>query len=283
MINYAQRGRVVRVAYLASAIVCYVLSLGGRIGRGGVVVLCYHGVAREYRKSFARQMSSIARRSVSLADLCKAASYRFGARPRVCVTFDDAFENLLENAVPVLEELEVPATVFVVPGSLGRRPTWRMSPGHPEAKERLMDEAQIRSLVRNRGFQAESHTLTHANLPTLPIAEVGRELSESKAMLENVLGTGVTAIAFPYGACNDDILGEAKSAGYGLMCTLEPRVYARGDGAVVGRFSMSPDAWHIEFYLTCVGAYSWLCVWRRLLARARALLASRRKKGQVRP
>ena len=37
----------------------------------------------------------------------------------VCVTFDDGYRDNLECAVPVLEELGIPATVFVAPGFLG--------------------------------------------------------------------------------------------------------------------------------------------------------------------
>ena len=266
MVNYAQRGCFVRVVYLILAIVCYVLSFGGRIGRGSVVVLCYHGIARDQRRFFARQMSGIAHRAVSLTGLAGVRSYRWGVMPRVCVTFDDGFQNLLENAIPVLEQLGVPATLFVVPGNWGRNPMWRMPGGHPEADERLMDEAQLQTLVKDYGLHVGSHTLTHTDLLSLSRLEVRRELSESKAVLENTLGVPVTAVAFPYGACNDSIVNEAVKVGYVSVCTLEPRLYRRCDGGRIGRFSMSPAAWPIEFHLTCAGAYSWLHLCRRLLA-----------------
>lgn len=270
MVNYAQRGRFLRVVYLVLAIVYYVLSFGGRIGRGSAVVLCYHGISREYRRSFVQQMSGIAHRAISLTGLAGARSYRWGVMPRVCVTFDDGFENLIENAIPVLEQLGVPATLFVVPGNWGRNPMWRMPRGHPEADERLMDEAQIQTLVKDRGFQVGSHTLTHTDLLSLPMIEVCRELSESKVVIENTLGVPITAVAFPYGACNDSIINEAAKVGYVSACTLEPRLYGRRDGGRIGRFSMSPAVWPIEFHLTCAGAYSWLHVCRRLLAAGRA-------------
>ncbi len=268
--TYGKRGLVARCLYLLVALAWFTITLGGRIGRGSVVVLCYHGVSRAHRQSFARQMAGLARRAVSLAELGRAGSYRWGVRPRVCVTFDDGFENLLENAVPVLERLAVPATIFVVPQNGGCCPRWRMTAGHPEAHERLLDAAQIHSLAKNPGWHVGSHTLTHANLLSLSATDVRRELAESKAVLEKMLHVPVTALAFPHGACNDVIIAEARRVGYVWICTLEPRLYRRGDENRVGRFSMSPEVWPLEFHLTCAGAYAWLNMGRRLLAARRA-------------
>jgi len=272
---YARNGFLVRVTYLTLALLTYILSGAGRFGRGSVVVLCYHGISQGYRNAFAWQMSHIAHRTTSPEELRRAPSRRFGAMPRVCVTFDDGFENLLENAVPVLEQLGVPAMVFIVPANMGTKPRWNMPPGHSEAKERLMDQVQIEGLVKHRGIQVGSHTLTHANLTALEMPDLRRELLESKILLENTLRAPVTAVAFPYGACNKAILDAAEFVGYMLACTLEPRLYSsKKDGLRVGRFSMSPGVWPIEFYLTCAGAYSWLLSWRRLVACGRAFLSA---------
>jgi len=254
----------------------YLLSFGGRLGRGGAVVLCYPGVSEEQGRAFARQMSGIAPRAVPLARLPETGSYRLGTPPRVCVTFDDGFENLLANAVPVLEQLGVPATLFVVPENLGRPPHWTMRPGHPDARERLMDALQVRKLVHDHGWRVESHTLTHAHLPSLPAAEVRRELSESKAALESALGVPITAVAFPHGAYNQTVLEEARRTGYVSACTLEPRLYRGGQEHRIGRFLMSPDAWSLEFYLTCAGAYVWVNTCRRLLTAGWRWLARRK-------
>ena len=49
-------------------------------------------------------------------------------RAPLALTFDDGFANFAEHAVPVLQRLSFPATVFVVSGHCGRLNDW---PGQP--------------------------------------------------------------------------------------------------------------------------------------------------------
>ncbi len=264
MVSYARRGWFVRVVYLILAIANYVFSFGGRIGRGDVVVLCYHGVSKDQGGSFARHMAGIARKAVSLAGVGDGRACCFAPKPHVCITFDDAFENLLENALPILDSLGIPATVFAVPGNLGRTPQWRISPSHPEHGERIMTAEHLRGISAGN-ITIGSHTLTHPALTELSAEQIRWELAESKRNLEEMLGRPVVDLALPHGACSDVVLDIARETGYRRAYTLEPRAWTQSDGIAVPRFSMSPDAWGIEFYLTCAGAYAWLGPWRRFV------------------
>ena len=64
---YGKRGPLVRCVYLAVAISWWLLTGFGRLGRPRVVTLCYHGVTRDQRDRFRRQMALIAGRTVSAA------------------------------------------------------------------------------------------------------------------------------------------------------------------------------------------------------------------------
>src|ERR1043165_4067791 len=81
-----------------------------RTPRGTRVVLYYHGVRDEHRAGFARQMDILARSvSPGRAD----AHVHPGDSTRVAaVTFDDGYENIVDNAIPELVKRNIPATVF---------------------------------------------------------------------------------------------------------------------------------------------------------------------------
>jgi peptidoglycan/xylan/chitin deacetylase (PgdA/CDA1 family) len=256
MTVYDKRGPVARVVYLIVAVLYWLGTGFGRVGRRDVVTLCYHGVKPDQRRRFARQMAWIARRG----------------RGRVRVTFDDAFANLLDNALPVMHELGIPATVFAVTGNLGSRPDWEIAADHPDASEPTMTAAQIRLAAADCSTTFGSHGATHRRLTDLSADEVYWELKESRTALEQITGTDVEDFAPPHGACDEALVDAAIAAGYRRVFTLDEPRDQRDDGArgrVNGRMKMSPDVWPIEFALTAAGAYRWLPGIRRLIRRRR--------------
>jgi peptidoglycan/xylan/chitin deacetylase (PgdA/CDA1 family) len=129
---------------------------------GEAVIVTYHAVDADLsaatpaeveaglavsRSTLRRQLRHLARRYriVPLSDLARAVSSGDCSLGGACaVTFDDALAGLAENALPVLEELGIPATVFVPSDYVGRReelPALRLrrviwaSGGSPRAAE----------------------------------------------------------------------------------------------------------------------------------------------------
>ncbi len=58
-----------------------------------------------------------------LRSMTESSGGRSGQIP-VAVTFDDGYRDFVEHALPVLEELEIPSTLFVVTGGLGSAFWW---------------------------------------------------------------------------------------------------------------------------------------------------------------
>ncbi|MCH8315600.1 MAG: polysaccharide deacetylase family protein [Planctomycetes bacterium] len=269
MYVYNRRGLIVRLIWLCIAIVRWLAAGCGIVGRPRVVTLCYHGVTARQRRRFERQITWIADRAVP-PDAAELDLRRRRARPGVCVTFDDGFANLLDHALPVTRELGIPAMVFVVTENLGCRPKWDLTPDHPDASQITLSESQLRQAAEEPLCRFASHSSTHPRLTDLPLGQARRELSQSKAVLEQMLGRPVEDFAYPYGACNPTLVREAFASGYRRIHTMGP-ITMPGEvcGEVIVRMKMSPDAWTIEFRLTVAGAYDWLASVRRVFHRLR--------------
>lgn len=271
---YARHGIIVRLAYLAISVFNFFLRLVF-VSKASVIVLCYHGIPSASQRSFHKQMHIIKDR-VFRWNENPEHDKQTNTTPLVCITFDDAFENLLDNAIPILEEFQVPALIFAVPGNLGKTPNWNIASDHPEAAEKTMTAEQLVTLSKNPLITIGSHTQTHPDLTQLPPEKIKYELAESKRVLEQLLFQPVEDLALPHGAFNDTVLQIARQVGYKRIFTLEPKLISSGgmQKGVIGRFSISPDVWPIEFRLTCAGAYAWLLPWRAFIHRIRRLLKS---------
>lgn len=251
---YDKKGFFVRCIYLLIALSTYILTLGGRFAGKKSIILCYHGVFPSQRERFSWQVKTISNRKPQ----------------NIGLTFDDAFANLLHNAVPILEKYSVQCTIFAVFGNLGQNPCWKMPKGHLESDEKTMTAEQLIFLSKHRLIRVGSHTLTHPDLVEITEEEAKQELVQSRRNLETLLSCTVEDLALPHGSYNDAVLVIAKKAGYKRIYTLQASqvsdVLLEG---VIGRFSMSPDVWKIEFFLTCAGAYSYLAGWRLFVSTAR--------------
>jgi len=263
------------LAYLGVASGFSVSFIANRLRRAAGIALCYHGILPAQIEAFAWQMAWLATRQCSKPPVDQTASGCEENVASVRVTFDDAFANLLDNALPLLEQHHIPAIVFAVADNLGCYPRWAMPAGHPEAKEETMTPEQLKSLAQHPLIRIGSHTLTHPDLTKVHPQQAKRELVESKAKLEQLIDQTVDDLALPHGAYNEQVLALAKEAGYKKIYTLDPRPFdPKAKTPVIGRFSMSPDVWKMEFILSCSGAYAWLYPWRRFVRRFRGLMHS---------
>jgi peptidoglycan/xylan/chitin deacetylase (PgdA/CDA1 family) len=114
----------------------------------------------------------------------------------VLFTFDDAYEDLVEFAFPVLQRHGFTAAVFVVTGHLGGTNVWDAGPG--AKPRRLMTRDQIAEWSR-RGIEFGAHTRSHADLTTLGPAALSAEVQGCRDDLTAVLLSRPCSFAYPYG------------------------------------------------------------------------------------
>jgi peptidoglycan/xylan/chitin deacetylase (PgdA/CDA1 family) len=174
------------------------------------------------------------------------------------VTFDDGFQNIVDNALPELSKRGIPATLFVVTESLGGNRGWEHLGGDDTRQERVMSVEQLRQLSPEL-VTVGSHTMTHPLLPTIETSQLMRELSGSRLKLEQILNRKVNLLSFPYGGFNDTVVEGCREAGYERVFTALPVfAFSQPREFVSGRVGAAPTDWPIEFRLKLAGAFRWL-------------------------
>lgn len=133
----------------------------------------------------------------------------------VALTFDDAYRNFYQYAWPVLARYRFPATVFAVAGRVGQGARW-LADGDDDTP--LMTPGQLREIA-GHSVTIGSHSLTHPRLDKMPIATARREIEDSKALLEDLLGRAVLDFAYPYGRYDPAVRGAVEEAGYRMALT----------------------------------------------------------------
>ncbi len=108
----------------------------------------------------------------------------------VVLTFDDGLRDFYTNAFPILREHEQTASVFLPTAFIGDQP------GHFKGQE-CMTWSEAREL-HEAGIEIGSHTVNHPQLYKLGFDEIRAELANSKAVIEDRLGSVVVSFAYPY-------------------------------------------------------------------------------------
>ena len=238
------------VVFATSAIALAIARLLRFKGKGSCVVLYYHSVPAEQRSEFARQLDVLLRHAKPIT-LANRIVLEAGI-PYAAVTFDDAFENFVDVALPELTKRKIPSTVFVISDALGKQ----FGPAHNP--EKVMSLRQVQALPEDL-VTIGSHTSSHPLLPSLGSSDARRELEGSRAKLEQILNRGVTLFSFPFGGFNDKLVEYCREAGYQRVFTTLPEFsFEDPNQFVAGRVRVDPTDWPIEFRLKLAGAYRWL-------------------------
>ncbi|MGN6797253.1 MAG: polysaccharide deacetylase family protein, partial [Gaiellaceae bacterium] len=132
------------------------------------------------------------------------------------VTFDDAFASV-QNALPTLRRLRIPATIFVCTDLAENGAPLSISELDRVSQRdelRTLDWDELRSLADDELIEIGSHTKTHAHLPQLSDSELEAELVGSKQAIEDHLGRPARYLAYPFGEEGERVRRATESAGY---------------------------------------------------------------------
>jgi peptidoglycan/xylan/chitin deacetylase (PgdA/CDA1 family) len=239
-----------------------------RMFRNAGVVLCYHNVVPQDSdvggpglhmpvERFRRQMGWLAAhyQVVPLRELVARVRSGKSARDIAAITFDDAYAGVFDTALPVLRDLGITSTVFVVtdaattgqpywwdhPAAQGAmtaalrrqwldvlrgsrqsilaelpsRTPWNLPPSHRPA-----EWSAITAAARS-GIDLGVHSVTHRVLPRLTDAELANELTASRDVVAGKTGQLPEFFAYPYGLWDERVQRAVKAAGYGAALALD--------------------------------------------------------------
>lgn len=182
----------------------------GQSVRGGV--LCYHAIGEPSGDSYNRTISPARFRQdiaalladgFEIVDLPEVIEGRPASQGKVALTFDDGYVSFYETVVPILEEFEIPATVYVISDKLG--------------KGDFMGAEKIAQFVDNEFVTIGNHTRTHPHLPELEdLQEIKTEITGAKNDLETQFGIDIDRFCYPFYEYDDrsaEIVGKEHNSG----------------------------------------------------------------------
>ena len=234
-----------------------------RTRRGRTLVLAYHNVVPNGeavsgdkdlhlpQKEFSLQLDALAEtHDVIPIDSIGHAS-PLSARPRVVITFDDAYMGALSVGVEELAKRGMPATIFVAPGLIDSVSWWDTLAERThgaisgELRKHVLETlggsadsvlrwARSKSLVTSsrpdlprigtisqlalaasqRGITIGSHSWSHPNLCALGQADLEAELSRTNQWLQSRFSSVVPWLSYPYGLYNESVKEAIAKAGY---------------------------------------------------------------------
>ena len=200
-----------------------------------VPVLMYHRVGEagndwEARyaigaANFAAHMSALARSGYRAVGIDELVAWLEGGpalqEGAILITFDDGFRGVREHALPVLEVMDWPYTVFLVSDLIGAHDFWTRKSNPSGQTYPLLDVDEIRDM-QGRGCSFHSHTRGHASLPTLSEDVLTDQLAGSRQALARMLGREVEYIAYPFGHVDDRVVAATRAAGYRAAFATQP-------------------------------------------------------------
>jgi peptidoglycan/xylan/chitin deacetylase (PgdA/CDA1 family) len=244
-----------------------------RRARRGALVLCYHNVVPHTDRvppfgdpglhlpieRFAAQVHWLKDHYtvVPLRELVTRVEAGRVVRGLAAITFDDGYVGAFTHAWPLLRELGLPATMFIVAGAPSR-PTvfWWDHPAVVHADTPGARHRRLLSLCGDRdrilkdvaaaenpppdmptthwpadwavvakeaaaGLELGAHTITHRTLTALSDAELARELGAPRDIIREHTGVQPVSFSYPYGIWDARVREAVRRAGYRAAVTLD--------------------------------------------------------------
>jgi peptidoglycan/xylan/chitin deacetylase (PgdA/CDA1 family) len=196
------------------------------------VVFGYHGVGEPHSQLDPHFLRVAPDRLAGQIELLRDAGFRFvtvaglaelgggGAPPPgyAALSFDDGMEDNHSELLPILRRYDIPATIYVSTGLIGKPNPW-LAEG---TDARMMTREEIVAVAR-AGVEIGAHTVTHPDMSLLDRDACREEMAASRAELADLTGQPVRTFAYPFCRYGPEAIDAAREVGFLAAVTGEGR------------------------------------------------------------
>ncbi len=188
------------------------------------VILTFHKICPGFSfgstnfspRRFRRLLLFLTQTGFCLTDCNNARS---GEKPkRLVLSFDDGYQHLAEVLPPLMSEFEFVPIVFMPTAWIGKGNRWDYS--YRLRPMRHLERGAVRELAA-LGVEFGSHGHSHIDLTSCPPDVLRQELDYSRKVLEDITGSQVGAISYPFGRYDTRVLAAVAEAGFSRGYTMD--------------------------------------------------------------
>ncbi len=170
----------------------------------GLRILMYHKVSEGKvdgltisTENLKRQFEFIRQRGYHILSFTDLYEYIKIGKPlperSLILTFDDAYRNFKEYAVPLLKSYGYKASVFIPVGYMGKTNTW------DNGSDPILTAGEINELSYSGNIEFGIHSFLHCSYAELDPAGIGKDLNLCIQTLDYHHIPFVRVLAYPYG------------------------------------------------------------------------------------
>ena len=111
----------------------------------------------------------------------------------IILTFDDAYLNFREHALPLLKKYNFTATVFVPVAFIAKTNIW------DKGNDQIMSASDLNRIALNDGIEIGLHSFLHRSYEDLAPADMMEDLKNCRETLEFYKIPFARVLAYPYG------------------------------------------------------------------------------------
>ena len=140
-----------------------------------------------------------------------------GESTDLAITFDDGYAHLTDVLPKLMDRYGLKPTVFIPTAFIGCKNSWDYSSLFQSSPH--LDSVAIKELAK-LGVEFGAHGHRHLNLVQCNQTALSEELQRPMNVLEDILGSPISSVSYPFGRVNETIISYAQNVGYKFGLTM---------------------------------------------------------------